>query len=122
MWQPPVLLRSCQQLHLRRPVPRELQVCGGALHLPQGAGLHHHAQAEAALAAGPLCHAQHRVEIQNNRRDDNNYNNNLHNCPNNFHNYCNKCINFCKSINNNEAKFLSLAPASDPASCAPASL
>ena len=62
------------------------------------------------------------MEIQNNRRDDNNYNNNLHNCPNNFHNYCNKCINFCKSINNNEAKFLCLAPASDPASCAPASL
>ena len=109
MWQPTVLLRSRQQLHLRRPVSRELQVCGGSLHLCQGAGLHHHAQAEAALAARPLRHAQHRVEIQDNHRDNNN-------CTNNFHNYCNKCINFCKSINSHEAKLLRPAAASDPAS------
>ena len=59
MWQQEVLLRSRQQLHLRGPLPRELQVCGGSLHLRQAAGLHHHAQAKAALAAGPLRHAQH---------------------------------------------------------------
>ena len=93
------VLGACEQLYIRGPVSGDLQVRGGALHVPgRPRPRPHHAQAEAALAARPGRHPQHGLETPhqqpaNTRNNNNNYHNHNYNSSHHHHQHEDHCLN-----------------------------